>query len=386
MTYYTTVMAITLMALAVLCVLVHENNRMGHKDRRLCYVEFALIAAAALAEWTGVALGHVEGLPAWPILAAKWADYVLTPLAGASIAWQLRQHNKWEKALNAVLVFNVAFQTFAFATGQMILLDEHNHYSHTSLHVVYVAIYLTVFAITAIQFVLYGRSFSKQNRSSLYLTVALTIAGVAMQELLGEEVRVAYLSLTLGAAFLYIRNSEFFQLTQDASLQEQQELLMRDDLTGLGSRRAYSAALKEYKENGIPSGLAVFVVDINGLKEVNDSLGHGAGDTLIQATANCIRDVFAPEGDCYRTGGDEFVVLVSLDKAQAEARLATLQKNSLAWRGDMGQVMHLAAGYALAADWPDAAPEGLVTQADYAMYNAKEAYYRQEGRDRRQSR
>lgn len=386
MTYYTTVTVLVWMALAVLCELAHENNRMSRERRRLCYIEFGLIAAASVAEWCGVALGQVEGMPAWAILTAKWLDYVLTPLAGGAIAWQLRVHNRWEKALNAVLAFNVVFQTYAFATGQMIAIDANNTYYHARLHIVYVVIYLAVFVLTAIQFVLYGRSFFKQNRGSFYMTVALAMVGVAMQELFSAEVRVAYLSLTLGAAFLYIRNGEFFQLAQDENLEAQRALLMVDDLTGAGSRRAYSEELVKLAQEGIPSGFAAFSIDINGLKEANDSLGHAAGDELIHAAADCIQGVFLPEGKCFRTGGDEFVVLTPMTKTQAEAALAKLERESSSWRGTAEQELHLAAGYALAADWPNASPEALVMRADRAMYDAKSAYYRQTGKDRRHSR
>ena len=393
MTYYTTVMALTWMSLAVLAELVRENNRMSAGRRRLCYAEFALIGASALAEWTGVAIAGFAGLPTWPILVAKWADYVLTPLAGGAIAWQLRIHNRWEKALNALLVFNVVFQTIAFLTGQMIVLDANNHYTHGNLHIVYVAVYLAVFFIIAVQFVLYGRSYSKQNRGSLYMTLALAIGGVVLQELHGGEARVAYLSLALGAAFLYIRNGEFFQLAQDENMQEQRAMLMVDDLTGVGSRRAYSAALEELARRGVDAGLAAFCVDVNGLKETNDTLGHAAGDELIRAAASCIREVFSPEGSCYRTGGDEFVVLANMSKAQAEQAMAELEREATTWRvnnndGDKsgGEGLHLAAGYALATDWPDATPEELVMRADQAMYDAKEAFYRQTGKDRRRRR
>lgn len=386
MVYYTAVMAITWMALAVLAELVRENNRMSAGRRRLCYAEFALIGASALAECLSVVLGGVQGMPGWPILVAKWADYVLTPLACGAIAWLLRIHNRWEKALNALIVFNVVFQTIAFAMGRMIILDANNHYTYGDLHIVYVAVLLAVIAILAIQFVIYGRSFSKQNRGSLYLTLALAVTGVAMQELLGGEARVAYLSLTLCAAFVYIRNGEFFQLAQDKNMEEQRALLMVDDLTGIGSRRAYSDELKGFDEQGMPTDLAVFCMDVNGLKETNDTLGHAAGDELIRAAAACVKDVFASFGNCYRTGGDEFVVLAHMDKAQADEALVELVRRAKAWRGHDGVELNFASGYALAADWPDATPEGLVMRADHAMYDAKEAYYRQEGRDRRRRR
>ncbi|MBR5705734.1 MAG: diguanylate cyclase, partial [Deltaproteobacteria bacterium] len=62
-------------------------------------------------------------------------------------------------------------------------------------------------------------------------------------------------------------------------------------------------------EGAPPEDLAVFSIDVNGLKTVNDSLGHDAGDELIRGAADCISAAFGQTGKCYRTGGDEFVVL-----------------------------------------------------------------------------
>ena len=169
-------------------------------------------------------------------------------------------------------------------------------------------------------------------------------------------------------------------------MEEQRALLMVDDLTGIGSRRAYSDELKGFDEQGVPADLAVFCMDVNGLKEANDTLGHATGDELIRAAAACVKDVFASFGNCYRTGGDEFVVLAHMDKAQADEALVELERRAKTWRGHDGVELNFASGYALAADWPDATPEGLVMRADHAMYDAKEAYYRQEGRDRRRRR
>lgn len=55
---------------------------------------------------------------------------------------------------------------------------------------------------------------------------------------------------------------------------------------------------------------AYISLDLNGLKQANDSLGHSAGDELICGAANCMKFAFASYGKIYRIGGDEFVVLI----------------------------------------------------------------------------
>ncbi|MBP3277594.1 MAG: GGDEF domain-containing protein, partial [Butyrivibrio sp.] len=70
------------------------------------------------------------------------------------------------------------------------------------------------------------------------------------------------------------------------------------------------AQLNSWIREGAAQKLAVIVCDINGLKYVNDTKGHAAGDQLIKDACSLICNVFT-HGSVYRTGGDEFIVLLS---------------------------------------------------------------------------
>lgn len=87
------------------------------------------------------------------------------------------------------------------------------------------------------------------------------------------------------------------------------ELAYMDGLTGLGNRTAYLEKLEELeqKENG---SLGIVFLDINNLKQVNDHIGHEAGDQLICLVAELVDATFGKEGHAYRIGGDEFCVLI----------------------------------------------------------------------------
>jgi GGDEF domain-containing protein len=88
-------------------------------------------------------------------------------------------------------------------------------------------------------------------------------------------------------------------------------------------------------------------------------------------------------GQCFRTGGDEFVVVTRMDGADADAALENLERASEACQGTAESGLHLASGYALARDYPGYALEKLVAQADAVMYEAKRAYYNQPEHERR---
>ena len=86
----------SLMALGVLCILVHENGRMQKDDKKLLYITYTLVALSAIAEWTGVQLNGRDDIPEVLLLTAKTCDYILTPLAGGALVAQMHMKNIWQ--------------------------------------------------------------------------------------------------------------------------------------------------------------------------------------------------------------------------------------------------------------------------------------------------
>jgi diguanylate cyclase len=107
----------------------------------------------------------------------------------------------------------------------------------------------------------------------------------------------------------YIKS--FFRLYRsslEASLLR--DMAYRDALTGIGNRNAYEKSLAEIEESGDKDGICAIVLDINDLKLINDTYGHTAGDTAIQETGRMLSELAPEPSMCFRTGGDEFVVLL----------------------------------------------------------------------------
>ena len=87
-------------------------------------------------------------------------------------------------------------------------------------------------------------------------------------------------------------------------------LSYQDPLTGLFNRRAFDRATEALKSNPIlPT--ALILIDVNGLKLVNDAFGHQAGDGLIKAVAKVLIRCIDDAQNCFRIGGDEFAVLMT---------------------------------------------------------------------------
>lgn len=381
--YYTSIIIMCWLTLGSLCILVQKNNRITFDGKRLLYLTYSLIACSALAEWFGVRLDGREDIPGWILSFVKCADYILTPMAGCALAMQMNLRNRLQSVMVGIIIANTVFQLLSLAFGWMTVVDSHNHYSHGPLFPVYLLVCVSMYVLLFLQFRIYGKSFRRQNSMSLYSIMLLVIAGIALQEIC-EGVRTAYLGLTIGATLMFIHFTEFSQMEADAFIAQQHDALRTDPLTGLYNRYAYTQVLDAYASGELPDRFAAFTIDINGLKRVNDTMGHEAGDELIRGSAACIEQAFEHDAACYRTGGDEFVVIGSgISRERADELTESLELETKKWHELKDQKLSLSVGYALSEDNPGLSAEKLVRESDLAMYTAKAEYYRKSGRNRR---
>jgi diguanylate cyclase (GGDEF)-like protein/PAS domain S-box-containing protein len=157
---------------------------------------------------------------------------------------------------------------------------------------------------------------------------------------------------------------------------------LHDPLTGLPNRPAFMERLHEAfaSSKRVGGAFAVHYLDLDRFKDVNDTLGHLEGDRLLQAVAVRLKGLVRESDFIARFGGDEFAVLqTDLDDASDAGVLAAKLTKSMAapYRLD-GNEIHSTVSIGISFYTPDIAePETMLTQADLALYRAKD-----EGRDR----
>jgi len=165
----------------------------------------------------------------------------------------------------------------------------------------------------------------------------------------------------------------------DAQMKREQELTIareqanRDALTGVKSKHAYvemEGRLDEDIAGGTAGAFAVVVCDVNGLKAVNDSLGHAAGDALIRSASSEICNIF-DHSPVFRYGGDEFVaILRDRDYENRAALMEKLEAESRSHRLS-GSGAVIACGLAEFVPGQDTAVSAVFGRADAAMYENK---------------
>jgi diguanylate cyclase (GGDEF)-like protein/PAS domain S-box-containing protein len=153
----------------------------------------------------------------------------------------------------------------------------------------------------------------------------------------------------------------------------------RDTLTGLPNRHAFvdrlGQVLLRTRRSKCTSKVGVLFMDLDGFKNVNDSLGHWAGDALLVAVAERLKNRLRPEDVLARFGGDEFAVLLeSVEDPSDVIRVAQRISEALRepfsvsyYRVSVNTSIGIALGAAHTND-----PEGMLREADTAMYRAKE--------------
>ncbi|MDF1717019.1 MAG: diguanylate cyclase [Antarcticimicrobium sp.] len=154
-----------------------------------------------------------------------------------------------------------------------------------------------------------------------------------------------------------------------------EEQAFTDTLTGLKNRRAMDHVLTRKAASGMP--YSVMHIDLDFFKQVNDSLGHAAGDHVLQQVARILVEETRQEDTVARVGGDEFVIVFDnlTDRPRlrriAERLIDRLQQPMLF----QGRPCAISAsiGIAPSVEQPLVSPAGLLRLADLALYDAKHA-------------
>lgn len=160
------------------------------------------------------------------------------------------------------------------------------------------------------------------------------------------------------------------------------KIALQDGLTECYNRKAYAEDIKNFPAE-YPSDFVYVSLDVNGLKVVNDSLGHEAGDEIILGASQCMLKCFGKYGKVYRTGGDEFTAILYIGRAKLEDIIQNFENEVSEWRGAQTDSLSVSFGFVKADEARKVPIYKVAAIADKRMYTAKADYYRKKGVDGR---
>lgn len=220
------------------------------------------------------------------------------------------------------------------------------------------------------------------------LYILTLIIGVVLEATYG--IGTTYVGFTVADVFIFVMLQN--RLIERARKQREEleinvEKWMKksntDEVTGFLNRHAYEDEIATLEKRGLKDNLVYVSMDVNGLKVVNDSLGHDAGDELIVGASTCMRRCFSSYGKLYRIGGDEFVALIYANDVELDIIKKDIIEVTRNWRGTLNDRLTISCGFVQKNEKENMTLHEMAVLADKRMYANKSKYYQRTGTDRR---
>lgn len=173
----------------------------------------------------------------------------------------------------------------------------------------------------------------------------------------------------------------------DTKRKERELIIMSntDELTKIYNRHAFEEYVKELETSPIGDDLWYIIYDLNGLKIINDTKGHAAGDEMIIGIAKCLERAVANMGRTFRIGGDEFVTIIRGDRKEVRKILWDIDNNRRNWHGKYSNELSFSKGVVCSDEIPNCTMKDLEKEADERMYVEKKEYHIKYGVERRRN-
>ncbi|MDD4779745.1 MAG: GGDEF domain-containing protein [Tissierellia bacterium] len=215
---------------------------------------------------------------------APMVPVILTSIFDTNI---LRKH----KLLFIPTLLNIIAAVLSPSLRIIFYFDEFNQYNRGDYFFVFVAVYIINLLILVVNTIYTSKKYHYFITQKIICLSFFTVVGTCVQ-LMYPSVYSSWHCITLSLFLYFIYISEF-----DISF---------DALTGLYSRATYE---KIVTQMSISKAFSVIILDIDSFKNINDTYGHDYGDTVIKLIASIIRESLDRNCTCFRTGGDEFLII-----------------------------------------------------------------------------
>lgn len=347
-----------LLILAAFAVALHITVFLDKQTIRRMFVlivDVFLLSLVVFAEFRYAASGEH-----WALRSVLMAiRYSATPFIISQLIYTLVKKQTWYIFIPSLVLAAVDF--VSIFTGVVFRIDGQNAFSRGPLG--YLPFVVAGLYSVALVFLLIKRSNKKWMELVPigFLSLAL-LSGLIFPFVFGSDFSQIFCP-TIGVALFIYYVFEILQQTK------------KDSLTGLLNRHAYQADIrKDPKEI-----TALISIDMNGLKTLNDTQGHAAGDEALVTLALCFNRALKRRQYCYRIGGDEFVVLCRKTSQEETAELIGRIEHNVG-----KTAYHCSLGHSYSPDGKKPIEE-LLKESDMMMYAAKERYYKERGTDRRRA-
>ena len=279
--------------------------------------------------------------------------YSATPLVIALIIYTLAKDVSWRVFIPAIIL--TVLDVISIFTGIVFSIDSEGKLQRGPLgYLPYILV--GVYSVLLVYLLLKrGHKRSAELFPVVFLCFAFA-SGLILPFILGKDYsKIFCVTITIALFVYYV--FLILQLTE------------MDALTGLLNRQSFYASTGNDKKD--INGLVL--IDMNGLKEINDLQGHTEGDKALETLADCFVQASTSKESVYRIGGDEFVIVCRKVSEEEVQKLIERIRNKLS-----ETKYHCAIGYSFSSNGDNYIDE-MLKEADEMMYKDKMDYYSQPG-------
>ena len=342
---------ITLLFLIASIILILSNRTIDRQARKVFLISCAALFFIALVDWFNFSFSRQFPSLGWFQALTTMITFCVAPAIPIAIA-QTIFPERHVRILYTVLAVHALLEVASLFGGYIFWVDSTNTYHRGPLYVLYMATYIMSAIYLSVESIRAGRTYQSANVTSILAILGVMFAGVGVQVANGS-IRTTWPAVSM-AVFLY------FQFYADM-------ILRTDALTKLLNRRSYEEFL------GNPTlPCTVIVIDVNDFKHVNDSFGHAYGDECLSVIASNILRAYGEAGLCYRTGGDEYTVMLTKQQDNVSALGEDLQQRMKKSQQRDDRIPGVSVGYAM-ADGRERSLQDAINEADHNMYEVKRA-------------
>ena len=320
-------------------------------------------------------LGLFDAMVAVPLFSSKYPDTSYGFLfLGLSIVPLIKLYKsycnvKYHHFIKLVTRFTL------IATVGIFLLDHSSIFSiEYSDTVIYIIIFITLLLVTVLSVNIYREKSITPIFSAANLILILGIVFGALNECI-ELIILGILIFSIVSTVALVDN--FLREYRNKTLQYMREkLVYKDILTSMKNRQSFEKQLKQDDENinDFNSYWAISI-DLSDIKYVNNNFGYSHGDRLIQNLADSIEDTFEDIGNCFRIGGDEFIVLIKNEPKEKVERYIELFQSVITSYNQLHDIkMITSIGYDSYKYGYDKSIFDLVSRTDYMMCKNKRKF------------
>lgn len=372
-TLYSVVVLSCVLSMITLATAVGKNTTLEKNIITWFRFTFILVAIGMTFEYVGVLFNSLGNVPAWLFVTVTLCEYSLSPCLTIALAKSCGIKASL-KPMFFVMVFHAALEIIMSPFGLIFYIDEHGIYCRGDFYWIYLVFCGLSFLFILAVFI----HLAKKARETSIVTlafIALTFLAGQIPSIVSDSIYTGYFSICVTAVLLYIFTQDLMRGQLIKRIDAEQEKSTHDALTGVANRELYERKSGIINENikAAPQSLrfAICECDLNNLKVINDTYGHESGDFYIKTCCKTICNIFK-HSPVFRTGGDEFVIIMQNEDYENYEKLKTEVNDfvmaEVKKKGSILGKISFAAGFSKYNCKTDKTVADVLNRADFEMY------------------